>query len=491
MEPRLTAEQKKTAETLYNRGSSHAECAAGARVFQAVKSALLHSSPVQAKRFEITVDSSLPALAWLCELKGAEYRFTVGQGVETGENFIVEGAWDGKFEDAGFDASDHFYGSGARLTSAGVCVFVPPRLCTDYLFVLRDKKNARILVSNSFNFIFSVARISLEGDFYRQFKANINDSTNEESALGADRGSPLIAETDTLALYRMMYHNFTVDMDGNINYMMRIPSKIPIYSYTEYKHFALEKIENILANGMDAARRSPLGTVSMLSTGYDSCATSALCAQCGIKDAVTLDVLVRGHNDSGEKIAQALGMKCHKVTSPLGRKVPVLKAAIARDSDLLEFVATPGIGDNVVFKTMEPMLEHKIVFSGLYGDGCWSMEGNGSGLAHHLPYMKSRVEFRLRTGYSLVPVPAFGAYFPYFLDRINASAEMDPWRLHNSYDRPIPRRIAEEAGVPRNFFGMRKAANNPDIVNYREIFDDAVRFTMKRYDQCAQAVEKR
>jgi hypothetical protein len=33
---------------------------------------------------------------------------------------------------------------------------------------------------------------------------------------------------------------------------------------------------------------------------------------------------------------------------------------------------------------------------------------------------------------------------------------MAPWRLRNGYDRPIPRRIAEEAGVPRPAFGQSK-----------------------------------
>ena len=33
---------------------------------------------------------------------------------------------------------------------------------------------------------------------------------------------------------------------------------------------------------------------------------------------------------------------------------------------------------------------------------------------------------------------------------------MEPWKLHNSYDRLIPRRIAESAGVERHLFGMQK-----------------------------------
>ncbi len=33
---------------------------------------------------------------------------------------------------------------------------------------------------------------------------------------------------------------------------------------------------------------------------------------------------------------------------------------------------------------------------------------------------------------------------------------MADWRLNNDYDRPIPRRIAETAGVKRHHFGMNK-----------------------------------
>src|SRR5438067_688694 len=35
---------------------------------------------------------------------------------------------------------------------------------------------------------------------------------------------------------------------------------------------------------------------------------------------------------------------------------------------------------------------------------------------------------------------------------------MAPWRLGSDYDRPIPRRILEEAGIPRQLFGTRKKA---------------------------------
>jgi hypothetical protein len=43
--------------------------------------------------------------------------------------------------------------------------------------------------------------------------------------------------------------------------------------------------------------------------------------------------------------------------------------------------------------------------------------------------------------------------------RITESPELRPWGLENTYDRPIPRRIAEQAGVPRDLFGQVKTAS--------------------------------
>lgn len=39
---------------------------------------------------------------------------------------------------------------------------------------------------------------------------------------------------------------------------------------------------------------------------------------------------------------------------------------------------------------------------------------------------------------------------------ISKSEEMAPWSLFTDYDRPIARRIVEEAGVPRAWFGQAK-----------------------------------
>ena len=63
-------------------------------------------------------------------------------------------------------------------------------------------------------------------------------------------------------------------------------------------------------------------------------------------------------------------------------------------------------------------------------------------------------EFRLVVGFIQLPFPYLGARQMQDILEITESSEMDPWRLGNGYDRPISRRIAEEAGVPRQLFGQ-------------------------------------
>jgi hypothetical protein len=65
-------------------------------------------------------------------------------------------------------------------------------------------------------------------------------------------------------------------------------------------------------------------------------------------------------------------------------------------------------------------------------------------------------EWRLVVGLIHLPLPFIGARRRAEIVEITELAEMDPWRLGTSYDRPIARRIAEEAGVPRHLFGQSK-----------------------------------
>lgn len=65
-------------------------------------------------------------------------------------------------------------------------------------------------------------------------------------------------------------------------------------------------------------------------------------------------------------------------------------------------------------------------------------------------------EFRLIKGVFHCPVPFWGITRVGDLRRISISKEMAPWSLGGNYDRPIARRIIEDAGVPRGNLPSKK-----------------------------------
>jgi hypothetical protein len=72
----------------------------------------------------------------------------------------------------------------------------------------------------------------------------------------------------------------------------------------------------------------------------------------------------------------------------------------------------------------------------------------------------SITEFRLRNDFYYVPLPCFAAVGKASAPSLLDMPEMAPFRVGGRYDRPIPRRLAEEAGVPRGTFGVTKRAAN-------------------------------
>src|SRR4029079_213327 len=78
------------------------------------------------------------------------------------------------------------------------------------------------------------------------------------------------------------------------------------------------------------------------------------------------------------------------------------------------------------------------------------------------------IYFRTRVGFLHLAVPSIGYSEFISIQKIANSEEMRPWQLQrNHYDRPIPRRIVEEAGVASELFGQRKklAARSVRVCN--------------------------
>ena len=103
-----------------------------------------------------------------------------------------------------------------------------------------------------------------------------------------------------------------------------------------------------------------------------------------------------------------------------------------------------------------------VVFTGYQGDSIWDVNIEEKYLNDQIKRAGMSMsglnltEIRLKSGFINVAVPYILARNNRDIVKIARSREMEPWRLNNTYDRPIPRRILETSGVNRQLFGMKK-----------------------------------
>jgi hypothetical protein len=116
-------------------------------------------------------------------------------------------------------------------------------------------------------------------------------------------------------------------------------------------------------------------------------------------------------------------------------------------------------GEDVNLLAMETDLHRSIFFTGFHGGRVWDMNGHPDELLRSKDMSGASMnEFRLRVDFVHVPAPFIGAHrHPKILEIANSDA-MKRWSIGTDYDRPIPRRIVEDAGVPRADFGQDKRA---------------------------------
>jgi hypothetical protein len=113
---------------------------------------------------------------------------------------------------------------------------------------------------------------------------------------------------------------------------------------------------------------------------------------------------------------------------------------------------------------MEQELRGRMLVSAFVGDGMWWMHRPPRPSMWRSDQSGSSFgEWRLRVGFTHVPLPCFGAYHHRGTRAISHTPDMRPWVLGRRYDKPIPRRILEEAGVPRDMFGVTKRAASGSI----------------------------
>jgi len=190
----------------------------------------------------------------------------------------------------------------------------------------------------------------------------------------------------------------------------------------------------------------PLAT---LSSGLDSPAASVVAAQAGCRQAVTFrqsTSLWRGR-DGGDGVAASLGFACRSYDRT-ARRYPHEEAVWA-------VVGRPGVLNWTLFDYAAPVC---LLFTGCHGDKVWDRKRRDFADSFETPSVADLGfgEFRLIEGVLHCPVPFWGMRHWREIEQISFRPEMEPWVRGGDYDRPIPRRLAEEAGVPPGSFGVRK-----------------------------------
>lgn len=421
-------------------------------------------------RFEFELIETLPRLSWCARARrGGTIIVRHGEAVETRGDRFVEGAWDGDFERFDFDAAQNLAGSGGVLKD-GVCVFAAPFHPLEQLHVMQGE--GETLVSNSLVFLLQECGDGPDPshpnyffDFVRMVRRGI---TRQPARLRTARGRQV-----------ELYSTCRLAMDAALRLSCHpAPLGPPPGDYAEYFDLLHGAAQRIVDNAADPARKATYLPAAACSRGYDSTASAALASRLGCKEGLTFlrSGTPKGHpilgtvkpleDDSGADALRALGMNVTECDRLSILEIPGHPKA--------EFFYAFVANTDCCLRVMEDKLRGSVFFSGRHGERYWGptarcrrvdfREADDVNLSG-----RTYTEFRLRVGYVHLPVPYIGALHGPAIHRITHLEEMHPWRLKTGYyDRPIARRIAEEAGVPREYFGHVKFGGSDDAVRLND-----------------------
>jgi hypothetical protein len=395
------------------------------------------------RRLEFICNASLPRLAWCAVLVESDNKVVVHHGpwIELGNSACVEGAWSGPYNKMGFPHALTFTGSGASLTPDGV-LFATPTHSVEPLYVLRAGR--RLHCSNSLRHVLVSADDDIDPG-YMFYDVDIMSLT-----YGIQ---PRTARIPTRNRNCVTVHRCCNLVVGKTLAVAVLPKtqRGVFRDYSDYRTFVDEQVLLTTENSADPQRLIRYTPLSNISTGYDSTAASVIARTAGCRECVTFHTASDGSNDSGKTIGHLLGLNVSEYESDLYRNRNDLPEA--------EFAATGGSGGSVVMTAYEQQLCGKILLTGYYGDIAWERD-NGDGNIAMVTTAASGADmiyFRTRVGFLHFAVPSIGYSEFTSIQKIANSEEMHPWRLQRiEYDRPIPRRIIEEAGVRSELFGQTK-----------------------------------
>lgn len=391
----------------------------------------------------------LPALAWVARIDDSRVSAWTGERVERADDWVVEGVWDGEFAAGEFHRAPVFFGSGLRVGEDRVFL-VPSNAVTDRLYFVRGRSG--LIASNSLPLLLGASHHRLRRDRdYMSFSYAIRHGVFEYEDSIPVRG-PRSRVSHLIHRPACVRHGRPVRYDRT--------SARGFDDFRAYRSALSGAVQRLRENASAPEREHQTELLSTISSGYDSTCASVLAREAGATTALTVPesnsmwprlLKPAAADDRGGSAAESLGL------------TPV-ELRPGPSTDEIYFRSAACIEPDLAFDGLPRHLEDDrvgMVFTGYYGDTLWGLFDDSeidSALRWTNPSGMSVAEARLELSFVNLAVPfIYGRSRP-SIHRISRSDEMEPWRLGREYDRPIPRRIAEEAGVDREEFGVRKKA---------------------------------
>lgn len=395
-------------------------------------------------KFEAVGKATLPPLAWCARIGRGDpaVRVCHGKGVESGDDFICEGAWSGAYAEQDFARAMTFTGTGVCIGGHEGVWLVAPTHTLQAIYLLRA--GDEVLASNSLPFLLSQGNDGVD----TRYKFYDYDIMSIMKGLG--RYTRKIPTRNGRWIH--LYYHCNVLVTSDLDLVMQAKQAPPSFeTYAEYYSFLQGEVRAVSRNANDVERKIRYALLTTISSGYDSPACSVLAKAAGCDQAVTFKKARSGENDSGKEIADVLGLEVQEYDPD-----EYLKRA---DFPEAEFIATGYGGDDVIMASLEKVLPGKLLLTGYHGDKVWAREGMkvGPDIVRGDASGGALGEFRLRVGFINLPVPFIGCVHHPLIQKISNSREMREFSLPDTaYDRPLPRRMVEESGVPRHLFGQKK-----------------------------------
>jgi hypothetical protein len=403
--------------------------------------------------FKYQVENNWPPLAWLALCTDGDKTVIIrhGSGVDTKPDWFCEAVWDDEYSDGGFDHSNSMFGSGGRSRSMQIN-FATSSFPADRLQYI--KINETIYISNSL--VCLAASLDLHVDpwypwYYEDFFSIADGLHDYKTCINTDIGE----------VYFIYGKNLSWDGKQLSSYE-KPKSTLCFHDFGSYQNFLTSTLKRLLSNMQSAERPFIYDSISTSSSGYDSLAVTVLSRQLDTQQVICVPDDRIGYDDSGIELIQQLGMEALTIKRDAWRKEPYAE---------VPFIASDACGRDAWLYSAREHLSHKLLLTGYFGDSAWRTADKKDGKSAFTmgsPGGISMTEFRLQYGFIHCPVPYLGIEHIDVIRAIASSDEMQPWVLNKRYDRPIPRRIIEDAGIKRGSFGTRKTAVNVHLFRRKE-----------------------